>query len=1186
MTDELDRASDSSLTTDRIQRLINEQLRVMEKQLRLVGALGVAEAQPSDDGSSEEPQPAERYPRRIPLTDVQRDVWITCQLSPEGSAAYNLSTLLRLQGHLDVAALQESLRRLVLRHESLRTTFEASGDYQLISQDAESALAVVDLTDGPPEERSARFEAVLDAEMSTPYDLVDGPLFRPGLVRLGDDDHTLIISTHHLISDGWSLGVMKRELATIYSSIVAGGREELPDVVQFSEYVTWRDDQRAVSEPYWLDLFHEQPAQLDLPLDRARPPVRSFDFGSERTIIDEALLASLKRLATQQGVSLFTVLLAAWEILLHRLSGQTEFVNGVFVSGQASIGARDLVGLCADLLPLRATVTPDERLSDYLARVNRATYDALDHQGYTIGRLASALHLARDISRPVLASAVITLETAAQDLDFEGLRVTPSSHGRRLFGSFDLEAYLTESKAGMTVDFQYSTVLFEPGTIQRWLGHYVHLLRQLEDRQSAPIAHLGLLDDSQREELLTRWNDTSRPTPERSAVQRIEARVARHPDREAVRSSRGTLTYGQLNGRANQLARHLRSMGVAAEHLVGIHLNRSPDILLAMLAIHKAGGAFVPLDPMFPPERLATIARDSGVQALITHAGLAHPIRLEGAEVVELDGTERPWVELDDSDLDIDTAMSDLAYVISTSGSTGKPKGVEVTQLSLANQLDAMERQPGMAADDVLLAVTTMSFDPSLLELFLPLMVGATIVLADAEQAVDAVWLRDQLGTDQITVMQATPATWQMLLDAGWTGTPGLKALCGGEALTRELAAAICSRVETLWNVYGTTETTIWSSSSKVDPAASRIPLGPPIANTDFHVLGPRMEVQPPGVVGELYIGGVGLARGYRGLPELTEERFVMHAFDGERPRRLYKTGDLARRFADGDIEFLGRDDFQVKIRGFRIELGEIETTLSRHPGVRECAVVARARADGTKRLIAYVVPDRGPHADVSGLRMHLRASLPEYMVPTQFVMLDSLPLSANRKVDRARLPDPDNQRPDLSTEFVAPRTAHEVTLARIWQKLLDIEQVGTEDNFFDLGGDSLMALRCMVEANRSGVSLAPNSVFRYQTISELALAATQGDVSASTDQGVVLGELPLTPAQLRYLTERDTPDAHHWNLSSLVRAERLSATALRIAVDAVLRHHDALRLRLWRDDGRWRQEIDCARGGGPLRVA
>jgi amino acid adenylation domain-containing protein len=1178
--------STSSAPADRLERLVQEQLRIMRKQLDLMRAVAGADAtgRPAEPSIARDPDPATPgaatagpatapapHVRQVPLTDPQRDVWIVCQPGGEAAAAFDLTATLDLEGTLDTQVLQEAVRQLVQRHESLRSTIDGTGDHMLVQATARVDLPIVDLSDVPEPERTARVAAFIDAEMTHAYDLERGPLFRPTLLRLGPEQHTLVLSTHHLISDGWSLGVMQRDLSILYSGLLRGGPVELEDATPFSEFVTWRMGQSADAEPYWRSLYDRAPVQLDLPADRVRPPVRSFGYGTQRVIVGDELLPALRELAATQGVTPFIVLLAGWQLLLHRLSGQAEFASGVFVSGQASMGARSLVGLCTNLLPLRAELVDGERSPDHLARIKRGAFDAFDNQHYALGNLASALQLPRDISRPTVVSSVITLETPTRGIEFEGLRATESVHGRRRYGSFELEAYLTERDSDLIIDFKYATSIFEPATIERWLGHYVHLLQEMTTNAAAPIAELRLLDAAERREILDRWNDTQAPIPDLATHERFERQVARDPDRPAVRTSTGMLTYGELDARANRLARHLRDLGVSADRMVGVNLQRSVQMLVALLAVHKAGGAYVPLDPLFPDERLAMIASDAGLRVLITEASLVGSIPVEDASVVVLERDAALIDAQDSSGLGIAVGPSDLAYAIYTSGSTGRPKGVEIPHIALTNLLEAMRREPGLSARDALLAVTTVSFDIAGLELFLPLVTGATVVLADQTEAVDAAWLRERLGVGDITVMQATPATWQMLIDAGWTGTPDLKALCGGEALSDDLAAALGSRVGSLWNVYGPTETTIWSSVSQVLPGAP-ISIGHPIANTEFHVLDPSLELQPLGVPGELYIGGAGLARGYHARDDLTAERFIESRMDDGPPRRLYRTGDMVRRRADGRIEYIGRADFQVKIRGYRIELGEIETVLGRLPEVKECAVVARDGDGGVKRLVAYIVPTAERTIDVSAVRGYLRETLPEYMVPALFVVLDAFPLTANKKVDRNRLPEPDGQRPDLATELVLPRTPTEGTLAGIWQGFLGVERVGVHDNFFDLGGDSLLALRTIMRANRDGVSLPSNSIFRFQTVAELAAVA---DASATdgADQGIVTGPTPLTPAELRFLTERMSPDPHHWNISILLQGEALLAPALRAAVAAVVEHHDALRLRVWQDADGWRQE-------------
>ncbi len=638
--------------------------------------------------------PSATDPRRVPLTDVQRDVWIMCQLSSEGSAAYNLSVTLQLKGALDVDALREALGLLVQRHESLHTTFDATGDHQFVHPYVPAELRYINVSDRPGQVQE-RLEVFVDSELTNPYDLGTAPLFRSTLLRLAEDEHMLVLSGHHLICDGWSLGLMQRDLGTIYSALVRDEAPTLDRVTQFREYVAWHEAQGAESQPYWSDLYQTRPVQLDLPVDHARPPLRSFEFKSERAVIDARLHAAVGDMARRCGVTTFTVLLAAWELLLHRLSGQAEFASGVFMSGQASMGADGLVGLCAGLLPLRVQVNPDEPVRDFLVRLMDHAADAFDHQHVGSGRLAAALNMPRDASRPTLVSSVITYETPTEGIAFDGLTATEWIHGRRRFGEFDLEAYLAESEEHLLLDFHYAVSLFEPDTIRRWLGHYVHLLEEMTSKPTVAISELRLLDLDERRALLGAWNQTHAPVPDLSMVERFEQQAARGPDRVAIRTSDGALTYADLDARANRLARHLRSLGVEADRLVGIHLHRTADMVVALLAVHKAGGAYVPLDPLFPAERLSMIAADAGLDVLVTQSSLLGTMIVDSARVVAMDRDANEISSRESSGLGIGIGPSDLAYVIFTSGSTGRPKGVGSNRWPCRTSLNRCGLVPG-----------------------------------------------------------------------------------------------------------------------------------------------------------------------------------------------------------------------------------------------------------------------------------------------------------------------------------------------------------------------------------------------------------------------------------------------------------------------------------------------------------
>lgn len=1115
--------------------------------------------------------------RRLPLTDVQRDVWVVCQWGDAGSTAYNISTLLRLQGALDIEVLHRSLRELVRRHEALRTTFDEAGGHQLVQQGSDPGLPIVDISDLPRGEQARRVSALLDTDMATPYDLVNGPLFRPTLIRFGPADHSLVLAAHHLVCDGWSFEVMKRDLGAIYSSLVAGERIGLVEATQFSEYVAWHANQGADAEAYWLGLYKAPPVPLDLPTDKARPPVRSFEFGSHRGVIDGELLAELREFALAQGVTPFIVFLAAWEIMLHRLSGQVGFAAGAYVAGQASMGAPDLVGFCANHPALLVDIVPDEPLRDFLTRLQRTTTEALDNQHYSIGRLFSALKLTRDASRPSVISTGITLETLDPMGGFADLEAVGQNHGRRSYGTLDLEAYLAESDDDeVVVDFQYPTELFEPSTIERWLDYYTTLLREMTADPATPVSSLRLLSDEDHERL-RRWNHTAQPYPEQVVHALFDVQASETPDRPALIFEGEELTYAELARRSNQLAHFLVGKGVTTDVPVGVALPRSPDAIVAMLAVMKAGGAYVPLDPGYPSDRLAMMLEDADVGLVLTATGVAQlpRSRAELVDMREFDGRGFP-----DHAPEIASSPDDTLYITFTSGSTGRPKGVMGTHRGLVNRCHWQWQTYPFAEGEVCCQKTSLNFVDHLWETWGPLLKGHALVIVPDDVVIDAGRFVDLLAEHQVERLVTVPSFLSALIravpDIG-ARLPRLRyCTLSGERLTGELATELASVLpETvLLNFYGMSEGSgdatwydgRWAAHSE------RIPIGRPIHNTRVYVLDSSGAPVPPGVTGEIHVGGVGVAKGYRGRPDLTDERFLPDPFVEDADARMYRSGDLARWSAEGLLEFVGRVDQQVKVRGIRIELGDIEAALRSLDDVDDAAVSVRTIGQD-RQLVAYAVPADDAPSDPAALRAALARTLPEYMVPARVIYLPALPLTPSGKLDRASLPDFDGQRPDLAAELILPRTPAEATLARIWEELLVVERVGVHDRFFDLGGDSLLAIRCVTQANRVGLVLTPMALFRHQTIAELAAVAMEAAGVGEDDQGVVTGPTPLSPAQLRFLHERQTPDPHHWNIAELVTAERLSPAALRTAVDALVLHHDALRLRLWQEEGSWRQE-------------
>ncbi|HKV11036.1 MAG TPA: amino acid adenylation domain-containing protein, partial [Thermoanaerobaculia bacterium] len=997
--------------------------------------------------------------RDLPLSFAQQRLWFLDRLMP-GNPFYNLAGGVRLTGPLDVVLLRQSLQEVVRRHETLRTGFaEVEGSpVQKIVPGLALEIPVLDLSDLPSEvHRIARDQA------RAPFDLTRPGLLRVALLRLGDDEHVLLWAIHHIVSDAWSNAVLMGEVAALYV-----GRP-LPELeIQYADFAVWQRQwlsgetlERQLA--YWRERLAGAPV-VELPTDRPRPAVQTFRGATHRVTYGKPLLDGLTALARQRDASLFMALLAAFDVLLCRFTGQEDVVVGSPIANRTRPELERLIGFFVNTLVLRIDSTGDPAFPDLLARVKEVALSAFAHQDLPFEQLVEELQPRRDLSRNPLFQVMFNLLNApppraevSAGLEMSAL---PAGEGAALF---DLQAYVTETPEGLRLAWEHNTDLFDRATIERLSRSFETLLSGIVASPEARLWDLPLLSAEERNQLLLHWNDTAAPVPQPGTIHALfEAQAERTPEAVALVFEEETLTYAELNAQANRAAHHLRSLGVGPDVLVALRLERSVPAVVAVLAVLKAGGAYLPLDPAHPAERLAFLLEDSGAA-------------LELTDLEEAEDASNPTPL---------AGPGHLAYVIYTSGSTGRPKGVQVTHGAVVNFLASMARQPGMAAGDVLLAVTTLSFDIAGLELLLPLAVGGQVVLAPRETALDGARLAASLEAHGVTVLQATPATWRLLLAAGWEGNRDLTALCGGEALPRDLARELLPRVGELWNVYGPTETTIWSSIHRV-AEADAIPIGLPIANTSIHLLDRRMEPVPLGVSGELLIGGAGLARGYLNRPDLTAERFVPDPFSsGE---RLYRTGDLARRLPGGEIEFLGRADHQVKIRGFRVEPGEIEAALAEDPAVRQAVVVLREDAPGDQRLVAYVVWEEA--GDVARLRDLLKSRLPAYMVPSAFVELSALPLTPSGKVDRRALPQPDAGRVDEAA-FVAPRTPTEAALAGIWADVLGGERIGVHDDFFDRGGHSLLATQVAARVRDIfRVELPLAVLFRETTLEALARA-------------------------------------------------------------------------------------------------
>ncbi|HVR97698.1 MAG TPA: amino acid adenylation domain-containing protein, partial [Thermoanaerobaculia bacterium] len=976
---------------------------------------------------------------------AQQRLWVLDKLMPE-SPAYHLPAAVRFQGTLDVPVLERALGELVRRHESLRTTFALADakPVQVIAPaepDTVLALPPVDLTLFPYPEAEA-WRRLVD-ESVRPFDLEKGPLLRAVLYRTAPDYHLLLVTVHHIVSDGTSIQIFLSELVTLYGAFSRGEGSPLASLpLQYADFAAW---QRAwlhgeVLEKqigYWRQQLDGAPAVLELPTDRPRPAVQSAHGARHYFALPDGLSSGVAALGKRQGTTLFMTLLAAFDVLLSRWSGQEDVLAGWPIAGRDRAGLDGLIGFFANMLVLRADLAGEPSFHQLLGRVREAALGAYTHGDLPFEQLVEELQPERHLSHNPIFQVFFVLHhvpDAPAGPGLPGLSLSFPSIDNRT-ARLDLSLSLTDGRDGLAGFLEYNTDLFDGASIERMAGHLVELMIGAVTDPDAAVAALPMLSFEERRQLVEGWNETRAALPAEPTVHAlIEAQAARTPEAFALTFETEDLTYAQLNARANRVAHALRRRGAGPGTLVGIFLERSADMVAALLGVLKSGAAYVPLDPTYPPDRIAYVVEDSGAAILLTEERIRWDLPDVGeAEIVEI-GKIEGLSAVDTHDPEPLAGPGDLAYVIYTSGSTGRPKGVEVRHGGVVNFLASMARQPGITADDALVAVTTISFDIAGLELYLPLMVGARIALASRETAIDGAALIGLL--DGATVMQATPATWRLLLAAGWDGNPALKALCGGEALPGDLARELAERVESLWNVYGPTETTIWSA---VRPVATgyegntAVPVGRPIANTSIHLLDPRFEPVPVGVVGELYIGGDGLARGYLRRPSLTAERFLPDPFAWDTGTRIYRTGDLARRLPDGEVEFIGRADHQVKVRGYRIELGEIEAALAEHPAVAQAVVVVRPDAAGIAQLVAYLVQAEGKAASVGNLRASLRESLPEYMIPSTFVTLSAFPLTPNGKVDRKSLPAPGSERPELERELVAPRTPVEEGIAAIW---------------------------------------------------------------------------------------------------------------------------------------------------------
>jgi amino acid adenylation domain-containing protein len=1026
------------------------------------------------------------------LTSSQQRIWFFGELAPD-VPLYNESESVRLAGELNAEAFEQALNSVVARHEVLRTTFENAeqGPIAIVHESWPLRIKLIDLSSLSPAQSAAELERLLIDEPRLPFRLETDPGIRATLVRLNPLEHVFILMMHHLVCDWASEGILWRELSSAYRSIVRGEpytASNLP--IQFGDYAVWQQQRvdgakLARDLDFWKENLRGAPELQELPSDRPRPSEQTFRGARHRVRLDDGLTEALRNFSRREKTTLFTVFAAALNTLLYRYTGSEDVLLGIPVSDRRRPELQAVIGLLFDMQVLRTEFSAGITFLELLARMRKGLLALYRRREVPFDLIVNKVRPERSSSYSPLFQVMISWHDQDESLAAVGLEglVVEAVRSETKTSKFDFSLVVTDHPDEIWLEAEYNTDLFDADRIARMFGHFHTLLEAAAADPARRLAELPLLTDVERAQLL---DSTEVAYPREMCVHQLfEMQAGQTPDAVAAVFGEREVTYRELNERSNRLARHLIGLGVGPEVLVGICVERSIEMIVGLLGIMKAGGAYLPLDPSYPQERLAYMLRDSGASLILTQSSLRESLPGE-CNVICLDTDWPKIAEEESSDLKSNLNAENLAYVIYTSGSAGQPKGVEITHRSVVNLLCSMIRKPGLTAGDTLVGVTTLSFDIAALELFLPLCVGAKLVIASREVASNGTLLLEQLIESRATVIQATPITFRMLIEAGWNGQPAIKVLCGGEALSRELADQILARSNELWNMYGPTETTIWSAAVRVEPGDGPVPIGGPIDNTQFHVMDAGGQLAPIGVTGELHIGGDGLARGYFNRPELTAEKFISSTIDGDRPLRLYRTGDLVRRRADGAIEFLGRIDHQVKIRGFRIEPGEIEAVLKAHPGVGDCVVEAVEAEAGDKRLVAYVVPiNKNSAPGVGELRDLLKEKLPAYMVPAAFVQLAEMPLTPNRKIDRKALPTP-----KLASEadYIAPRSPIEEVLAEIWCKLLGLDRVSIKDNFFDLGGTSILATRLGGEVQKSLNQRISVPVFlRSPTIQEMA---------------------------------------------------------------------------------------------------
>ena len=1029
-----------------------------------------------------------------PVSSMQQQFWLLNQLQPD-SSAYNIPSVFCIRGNLNISALEKSINKIISRHEIFRTVFAVNNSeiIQIISPEIYLSIVVENIDDQQENEFNTIIEQKINDEVRLPFNLFQGPLIRVKVLSLSENNYILLILMHHIIIDLRTKDLFVNELSDIYS-VYIDKSSFFPDDprTQYSQYALWQKN-RLNSEvynnscAYWKKQLGGKNDFLDLPVDKQRPSIQSFNGTAQKIHIPKSLTKELKEFSRKNRVNIYLTLLTAYAILLFRYTRQTDITIGVPLTNRRHDDYKNTMGCFINILPIFINLEDNPTFCECLRRIRIAMLGAHRNQEIPFESIVNELQPKRDDSYNPLFQTGFTFEHPMKlklyELDVTSLAT--HSGGSQL----DLFAIFWERQDGIHGFFEYNTDLFSSHTINRIINNYIKLLNSSLTAADQTISTLPFLSETEQKQIIVDWNKTETEFPPTCCVHELfEKQVNQSPAAIAIIFEEKHLTYLELNQKANQLANYLCEAGIKVNDLVGIFMERSLEMVVALLGILKAGGIYVPIDPEFPEKRISYMIKHSQVSILLTQDHLKTELPECKASIIPIDTNWKTIGNNSKKNPVIKTGPDNLAYVIYTSGSTGKPKGVQVQHSAVVNFLFSMSQKPGLNSKDTLLAVTTLSFDISVLEIFLPLAVGAKTVIADRNTVLDGTLLLKAIYRYNVNVLQATPVTWRLLIEAGWKGNNNFKVLCGGEALSKDLAAKLTNISSNVWNMYGPTETTVWSACNKLSTNDKIIHVGKPVANTKTYILDENMLPVPIGVSGELYIGGAGVTQGYYKQIELTAVQFISNPFSTDSDEKLYKTGDIARYHYNGNIEILGRSDFQLKIRGYRIEPGEIETVLNTHPAIEQAVIIAHEYAPGDQRLIAYYVSNKVQPPIMPALDKYLIDKLPKYMIPSIFIFVETMPLTPNGKINRKALPEPDYKRPEIVQKYVSPKSELEKSISEIWCKVLKFDRVGIHDRFFEIGGDSFLAMQVIGHIEKKlDKNISILKLFQFPTISALS---------------------------------------------------------------------------------------------------